>query len=243
MTEKLGKIMCLIPARGGSKGIPQKNIYPLNGIPLIEYTIQEALKVVDINSVMVSSDDRKILNCASREGVILVPRPLEISKDDSTVEDAITHAIARAREFHNEFQTIIILQPTSPLRNAEDILEAIHLYEASGADSLISVCEVHPFLYKYKYPLSEICQDPGDEFVVEPDFLFHPRLCRQRLERIDRRFRDCCAIYICSVKYFEERHSFIAELGKMAMYEMPPERAVDIDTMEDMKLAEYYLTR
>ena len=145
------KILALIPARGGSKGIPRKNIIGLCGRPLIGYTIEAGLKSRYIDTVMVSTDDREIAE-VSRACGAEVPflRPAELASDTAKTIDAVLHAVRTLREAGKAFDVLVLLQPTEPLRTAEDIDAALEKYFACGEKALVSVSEVddHPILMR-----------------------------------------------------------------------------------------------
>ena len=145
MTQILG----IIPARGGSKGVPHKNIKPLLGTPLLAYTILEAARSRLLTTFIVSSDDPAIIGVAERYGAPApFTRPAELATDESPVIDTIKHALLyMERKQHLTYEYVALLQPTSPMRTAHDIDDAITLLLRSGGDSLISVTDVgsyHP---------------------------------------------------------------------------------------------------
>lgn len=139
----------VIPARGGSKGIPHKNIVNLTGKPLIAYTIQAALKSKNSQRVIVSTDDVKIAEVAKSYGAeVPFLRPAELAKDDAPSLLVIQHAVKYVEENEgHKFDVVVVLQPTSPLRSKEYIDEAVEKLLRTGADSVVTVCEVkhHPF--------------------------------------------------------------------------------------------------
>lgn len=148
------RIIAIIPARGGSKGIPGKNIKILAGVPLICHTIESVKKSLFVDTVVVSTDDKKIANIAKQAGV-LVPfmRPKQYAKDSSPSSDAILHAIDWFEKKKQWFDIIILLEPTSPLRKNDDIDRAIKKFVDSydTADALVSVGEIHmesPYISK-----------------------------------------------------------------------------------------------
>ena len=109
----MSKVLAIIPARGGSKGILNKNIKNFNGKPLIQWTIESALKSKLIDKIVVSSDSHKIINISKKLGADIVFRPKNISGDNATTESAVKHCV---KYFKNSYETIVILSPTSPLR-------------------------------------------------------------------------------------------------------------------------------
>ena len=139
------EIIALIPARGGSKGIPKKNIKNLRGKPLISYSIGSAKKTKYINKVVVSTEDKEIAEISREYDAEIIERPEELAEDESSTIDTILHALEVLRAENYNPDIIILLQPTSPLRNAEDIDSAIELFLNSDCESVVSVCEVeHP---------------------------------------------------------------------------------------------------
>ena len=146
-------ILALIPARGGSKGLPNKNIRPLLGKPLIAWTLEQASKSKYFDNIFVSTDSEKIASTANEYGV-KVPflRPAELADDDSPTSDAVLHALTTFERFGEIYDYVVLLEPTSPLRKSTDIDEAIKLLvENNDAESLISVGEIrleHPAIAK-----------------------------------------------------------------------------------------------
>ena len=135
--EKKNNI-AIILARGGSKGIANKNIKILNNEPLIHWSIRQCLNCKDINSVWVSSDSNKIIKIAKKFGANIILRPDNISKDDSTSESGWLHAINYLDNQKIKFDTVIALQATSPLRESKDIKKALGIYYENKYDSLFT---------------------------------------------------------------------------------------------------------
>jgi len=152
MNSKLN-IIAIIPARGGSKGIPRKNIRLLRGKPLISYTIESALNSKLVDKVVVSTEDTEIAEISERCGAEVIKRPEELARDDSPTIDAILHVINWFEERNEHFDVVVLLEPTSPLRKENDIDNAIRLFISSinQADSLVSLGEVqleNPYIMK-----------------------------------------------------------------------------------------------
>ena len=139
----MNKILAFIPARGGSKGIPNKNIKLFNGKPLIEWTINSALKSKLISKVIVSSDSQKILSISKKLGAETVLRPKNISGDFATTESAIKHYIKNTKE---SFDTIVLLSPTSPIRKIKDIDNAIKEIKTKKLESCFTASILLDFL-------------------------------------------------------------------------------------------------
>jgi len=147
-------ILGLIPARGGSKGLPKKNIKPLLGKPLIAWTIEQALASKYLDRVVVSTDDKEIAEISKKYGVeIPFIRPKELARDDSTTSDVILHALKWFKDAEEKYDYLALLEPSSPLREKNDIDNGIMklIDNENRADSLVSVGEIaleHPFISK-----------------------------------------------------------------------------------------------
>ena len=128
------RILGLIPARGGSKGIPRKNLAPVGGRPLLAWTVEAALAARELTDVVVSTDDDEIAGAA---GVDVLRRPPELAADDTPMLDVVRHAVSERSP-----EVVVLLQPTSPLRRAEHVDACVRLLLESGADSVVSVVEV-----------------------------------------------------------------------------------------------------
>lgn len=144
-----GDILVVIPARGGSKRLPRKNVLPLAGKPLICWTIEAALEAKLNARIMVTSDDEEILAIARQyqsQGVIAYKRPDELATDTASTADVLIDAVETEQAAGHDPKTLVLLQPTSPLRNAEDIRAALDVYREGGCkDTVVTVCEVdHP---------------------------------------------------------------------------------------------------
>lgn len=226
-------ILGVIPARGGSKGIPRKNIRPLNGVPLIAYTIRTALACPLITDLVVTTDDPEIRNIAVAHGA-QAPflRPPELAGDHALAVPTVQHAVREmeARK-HRAYDYIVMLQPTTPLRSPQDLTEALMRLHGAGADGIISVVDVdnwHPMKMK---------KFVGDRLVdYEPPPMENPP--RQILPKV---YMVNGAIYASRRNILMERNTFKGEvcLG----YIMPAERSVNIDSEADFVFAEYYLNR
>ncbi len=222
------KILGLIPARGGSKGVKDKNIIDLCGRPLISYTIEAANKSRYIDNVVVSTDSEKIAKVAKAAGAeVPFLRPAELASDTSKTIDSVLHAINTLGGMGQKFDVVVLLQPTQPLRTAEDIDAAIEYYFSSGERDLVSVSEVddHPILMR------RFGEDGQMYHLLEGS-----STCRR--QDMDCYYRVNGCIYINQILRLNDKTSFNDnELG----FIMPREKAVDIDEMKDLYIAEYYL--
>jgi CMP-N,N'-diacetyllegionaminic acid synthase len=219
-------ILGLIPARGGSRAIPRKNIKRLNGKPLIAWTIEAALRSNSLGSVVVSTDDEEIARIAAELGAeVPFMRPRELARDDSPSIDLVLHALDQLPGF----ESVVLLQPTSPLRTTEDIDGCIELASDRGALSVVSVSPVgtHPFLM---YRLGE--NQRLEKLVYGP-----PVSRRQDLPPV---FALNGAVYFAGAEWLRQYRTFVS--GDSIGYVMPAERSVDLDTLLDWQLAELALT-
>jgi CMP-N,N'-diacetyllegionaminic acid synthase len=219
------KIYALIPARGGSKGIPRKNLYPVAGKPLLAHTITAAQDASAFAVITVSSDDKEILNLAQNMGVTGLLRPLQFSADDSSSDGVVEHYLKCHPEVQGE-DVIVYLQPTSPLRTAHHITEALQKFLSCKAEMLLSVFipDHHPFK-------SFKVNDAGLlEGAIHPD---HPFAPRQSLPEV---FLPNGAIYIFRVRSFLAEHRFPRH--DLLPYLMPAELSIDIDVLADVDLVE-----
>ena len=223
------KILALIPARGGSKGLPGKNIKPLLGKPLIAWTIEQAKASKYIDRIIVSTDDKEIAAVAKKYGAeVPFMRPKELATDKAKGIDVVFHAMSwfRKNEKNRQYDLIMLLQPTSPLRTAEDIDKAIELLFFKKAKAIVSVCEVdhHP-LWVNTLPKNGCMKNFIRKEVLNKN--------RQDLPTF---YRLNGAIYLAYCDYLKKQKSFFGE--ETFAYIMPRERSIDIDSELDLKLAE-----
>ena len=224
------KILGLITARGGSKGIPKKNVRLLAGKPLIAWTIEAALLSRHLSRVIVSTDDLEIAEI-SRQWGAKVPfmRPAELAQDDSPHVPVVTHAFHWLESHEKaQFDYALVLQPTSPLRSSGDIDNAIQLALEKDADSVISVCEApsHP------YQTKRVVDDKLQNFISIPEG-YLPR------QELPPAYAVNGAIYLVGRDVIVNNHTFYTD--RTYAYVMPPERSLDIDTPWDLYLAELIL--
>ncbi|MGG4481041.1 cytidylyltransferase domain-containing protein [Paenibacillus illinoisensis] len=228
MKKRKSDCLAIIPARGVSKGLPGKNIRLMNGKPMIVYTIEAAFESGCVNEVVVSTDSEEIAKVA-REAGASVPflRPTELASDEAKSIDVLKHAVAYyERELELSFDSILLLQPTSPLRNARDILDAYTEFVCHDADSLQSVtsAQTHPYLLR--------CIDEHGKLSSYVKAVSHLR--RQELEKL---YELNGAVYFMKRDLLMEQNQIVGEnnLG----FIMPKERSIDIDDIWDFRLAEF----
>jgi CMP-N-acetylneuraminic acid synthetase len=224
----------VIPARGGSKGIPRKNIAPLRGRPLIQYTIEAAGSSRLLSRVLVSSEDDEIIKIAQELGAeVPFRRPADLAGDDATALAVACHAVKFVEEEEERvYDFVALLEPTAPLRKAQDIDEALGLLYGSGADSVAGVCRLE-------------APHPAKLKVIEGGSIrpFLPNLWREGLKRQDLEpvYFLNGAIYAVRRDVLVEKRTFWGE--RTIPYIMPPERSVNIDTWLDLRLAEALMER
>jgi len=217
------KFLAIIPARGGSKRLPRKNVLDLEGKPLITWSIKAGLESEYIDKVVVSSDDEEILSISAKFGAEVVKRPDTLASDTSTTFDAIKHTLDNVEGY----EYVVLLQPTSPLRSAKQIDEAIELLEAKNADAVVSVCEMEH---------SPLWSNTLDDSLSMDNFL-SDEVLNKRSQDLETYFRLNGAIYICKIeKLLEEKSFFLKE--NIFAYVMSRESSIDIDDWIDFKMAE-----
>ncbi len=214
--------MGVIPARGGSKSIPRKNLYPLNGVPLIAYTILAA-KASRLDDFIVTTDDDMIREVAEQYGAKVIRRPAELGQDDTPMVPVVQHAVAEYERDGEYVDAVCLLQPTSPLRTAEDIDGALSMFAAwYPCHSLVSVyAGIHP---------KKCYTSEGLTFAL-PDSLVYRK-------QDDHSWTRNGAIFLIRREWLDEGRVFG---GAPVMFEMPKTRSIDIDDMEDMAIAEALL--
>ena len=153
MSTEQPRVLAVIPARGGSKGIPRKNIIPIHGKPLLAYSIEPALKAATLTRVIVSTEDEEIAQVAREWGAdVPFMRPSELATDRAKSLPVVQHAIRTLEvEEGQPYDAVVMLQPTTPLRTSEDIDRGVRMLFETGADSVVTVVEVgghHPFRMK-----------------------------------------------------------------------------------------------
>lgn len=221
---------CIIPVRGGSKGIPRKNLAPFNGMTLLEWTIKQAKEVYAPEHIFVSTEDAEMASLARNASVQVINRPADLAQDSSTTNSVVEHLLAQIDPQGSVYHHFTILQVTSPLRNAQDIQQAEQMMQSGQYDSVISGYrdgESHPAkMYQMK---------DGKAVSIVPEMEY---LRRQELPPVYRRNG---AIFSCTRAYFDKTGKLWG--GALGMVEMPKDRSVDVDSPEDLELAKELLAR
>lgn len=222
--------LVVIPARGGSKGIPGKNIKIFNGKPLILHAVDAAKKIFNDNEIIVSTDDIKIKKVVEDSGLI-VPflRPSYLATDTSGTYEVLLHAVDYFEKAYGKIETLVLLQPTSPFRNSKHIREALELYNSyNNIDMVVSVSETKSNPY---YVLFEENNE---------GFLNHSKkgnfIRRQDCPKV---WEYNGAIYIINIKSLKK--SNLSSFKRVVKYVMDEKSSLDLDSQMDMLFAEYLL--
>lgn len=225
------KFLILIPARGGSKGVPKKNIKKLIEKPLIFYSIDVARGVTDDSNICVSTDDIEIIDTIENGRKLKVPfiRPNELATDTATSYDVMLHAINHYEKKEINYDTIILLQPTSPLRLIKHLKEAISLYNSSNVEMVVSVVE------SKGNPYFNLFEENSNGFLEKSKKINYTR--RQDCPKV---YEYNGSIYIIDLKSLKKGP--VSTFTKIKKYEMEPEYSIDIDTPFDWKIAELLMT-
>ena len=220
------KILVVIPARGGSKGIPHKNIKPLRGKPLIHYTIDEAREIVGDEDICVSTDDPEIIRCVEDYG-LKVPfvRPEELATDTAGTYEVLLHALDFYEKQGRHYDIVLLLQNTSPFRKAEQIKEALKLYR-ENIDMVVSVkeCAANPYYCVFEEDNNgflHVCKGNGNIF---------------RRQDAPKVYEYNGAIYIMNARTLKTTH--MHKMQKRVKYVMDDMSSFDLDTMWDWEMAE-----
>jgi len=225
----VNNILCIIPARGGSKGIKDKNIIDVNGKPLIAYSIELANKLKDkslVSRVIVSTDSERIANIAKTCGAeIPFLRPIEISTDKSKSIDFILHALDFYEANFVHFDAVLLLQPTSPIRTVDEVEKAISIYNSNESESLISC-------YKEEYINDLVMYRCKAEYKLEPLNINHNKGVRRQDH--GSIFVRNGSIYLTKTDYLKETHQIISDTP--LLFEMKKNDSINIDTIEDLEL-------
>ncbi len=228
------KLLGIIPARAGSKGLPNKNIKDFCGKPLIEWTFQAVKQAKVLNDVILTSDSEVAIKIA-KNYEIEVPfiRPRDLSGDHSEMREVIRHALEFMRDSGREYTDVMILQPTSPFRSAEDIDSAWNSFHDSNAKTLLSVTEAGKYASNFMYKqLAEL-----DSNTVALSSLNGKSLLPIRRQDLEATWWRNGAIYICKSENITTLNQIIVE--PIIGHVMPWSRSVNIDDQQDLFYAEY----
>lgn len=219
------KTLCVIPVRGGSKGIPRKNLAELfPGMSLLEWTIRQAQEVYEPDEIVVSSDDAEMLQVAESAGAQAIARPEALARDESTTASVVDHLLEELDAGGTLYQSVTILQATSPLRQSGDISAARAMLESGQYDSVVSgYREMHSHPAKFYFLDGETARPVLPEFEAA-------------------RRQDLPPVYRRNGAIFMVTRGFYAQTGKLwggrtGLAIMPVERSIDIDAPDDLERA------
>ncbi len=223
--QMLESVVAIIPARGGSKGIPGKNTRLLNNKPLIAYSIEAACEAKMVDQVYVSTDDTHIAQIATDYGASIIHRPPEFATDRASSESALLHALETLEENGIQPELIVFLQCTSPLRTSTDIDLAIQQLREEKADSLLSVSPSHRFLWHRVNSIAEsINYDYRD---------------RKRRQDMNPQYVENGSIYIFKPWILKQLKNRLG--GKISLFPMSEAAAHEIDCPQDFEIAEFLM--
>jgi CMP-N-acetylneuraminic acid synthetase len=227
------RMVGIIPARGGSKGVPRKNLQPLAGEPLLAYTARAALGARLLDHVLLSTDDAEIAELGKSLG-LHVPflRPAELARDDTPTLPVLQHAVAFLEAQGDTFDAICLLQPTNPLRTSDDIDRCLARFTESGADCLFTVLRVPE---KYNPHWVYLADEQGQLHLSTGESV---PLARRQL--LPPAFHREGSVYVTRRDVLMQQHSLYGE--RVMGYEVDPARSVNIDSWSDFARAEAYFT-
>lgn len=218
----MSRAVAVIPVRGGSKGIPRKNLLPIAGKPLVVWTIEQALAVTDLR-VLVSTEDAEIAEVARAAGAEVIDRPMELAQDTTPSEPVIEHAIRVLSDQGERPDVVMFLQATSPVRLPGTLRRLLTEFDATGADSMVGVLAETPFLWNLGHPAT-----------ADYDYTNRPR--RQDIAAEGMKYRENGSVYLTRTEIYETLHNRLG--GHIELFVMDEIEATDIDTPVDFALAE-----
>lgn len=220
--------LAIIPARSGSERLPHKNKLNLCGKPLISWTIEAAKRSKYIDKIAVTSDDSEILKIAKKSSVEIIVRPYELASNSATSVDVIKHSL----ESLDTYEYVILLQPTSPLRNYQHIDESIKFLKQKNADAIISVCKTdHNPLWSNRL----------DSNLNMSNFIENEQSSK-RSQDLEKFYRLNGAIYICKTENFLKENTFFIKKNIFAFI-MDKKSSIDIDDEFDFEIAKAYMSK
>ncbi|MGJ6980367.1 cytidylyltransferase domain-containing protein [Aestuariimicrobium soli] len=215
--------VAVIPARGGSKGIPRKNLQVLQGKPLIVWTIEQALAVEGLR-VVVSTEDDEIAAVSSAAGAEVVPRPIDLAQDTTATEPVVLHTLDVLAERGDHPAVTMLLQATSPVRHPGTLQRALDQFEGGEFDSLVGVVPSPPFLWGMA---------TTGEGVAHWDWQHRRR--RQDMAPTDLRYRETGSVYVTRTSIYRDTGNRVG--GRIGLFVMDEDEGIDIDTLFDLQTA------
>jgi CMP-N,N'-diacetyllegionaminic acid synthase len=222
----MGEVVAIIPARGGSKGIPGKNLKPVCGVPLLAWSIMQAKAAASVDSVWVSSDSDDILAVARAYGAHGLRRPDALSGDTASSESAWQHALQEIEESGVVVDFVVGMQATSPIRSADDLNQALEKVRNENLDSLLTVTEVEDY---FNWRLG-----PNG-----PESINYDYRSRKRRQLIEKRYLENGSFYIFRPSILKDFGNRLG--GAIGMHVMERHKMFQIDNLEDIRLCEAIL--
>ncbi|MSS44859.1 acylneuraminate cytidylyltransferase family protein [Cutibacterium sp. WCA-380-WT-3A] len=219
--------LAIIPARGGSKGIPRKNLKDLAGKPLLIWTIEQALATPGLD-VYVSTEDAEIAEVAKQAGAEVIERPAELAQDSTATEPVVEHAIDVLTKQDQSPDQVMLLQATSPLRLPHTLERALREFAISDADSMVGVVPEPIFIWQ-KEPM------------VTAHYPYQNRPRRQDMTPDQLRYRETGSLYLTKTAIYQRDHNRLG--GHIELFVMDPIEGIDIDTPHDFDIAAAELSR
>jgi len=214
------EVLAIIPARGGSKRVPRKNLAPFEGKPLLAHSIEDALGAALVTRTVVTTDDAEIKRVALEYGAEVIDRPIELAADTSTSESALAHVLHTLRDREDyEPDLVVFLQCTSPAREPKDIDDAIRTLDRENADSLLSVARFDKYIWQ-----------PGPESASPINYDFRKRW---RDQEFPPQYMENGSIYVFRPSILRENNNRLG--GKIALFEMARSKGFQIDHAEDFQ--------
>jgi len=220
------RILCVVPARGGSKGVPRKNLREVAGKPLLAWTVEQALAARHPFDVVVSTEDDEIAEVARAAGARALARPAHLAQDTTPTEPVVRHVLAAVRADGAAPEAVMLLQATSPVRLPGTLDRAVEQLTRAGADSLVGVVPQAPFIW-----------EAGDPPKAAYDVDARPR--RQELTPQTLRYRETGSLYLTRPWVYDDHHNRIG--GRVELFVMDEVEGTDIDTELDLLVAERLL--
>ncbi|MBM3503020.1 MAG: acylneuraminate cytidylyltransferase family protein [Alphaproteobacteria bacterium] len=225
----MSRYLALIPARGGSKGVPGKNIRLIAGRPLVAWTIEQARQSSAIDRVVVSTDSPEISDVARNWGAdVPFMRPASLATDQASTESAMIHAVEELATAGYKPDAIVLLQATSPIRRPGTIDRAIAEFERQSADSILSVCQNNHFFWRYPH-------------APEALYDYHRRPRRQDIAPQDRWWRETGSLYVTKTDLLLATKNRLG--GKIGLFEMEEDESYEIDSLTDFQVLEALIQR
>jgi CMP-N,N'-diacetyllegionaminic acid synthase len=220
----MGLTVAIIPARGGSKGIPRKNLVPVCGRPLVVWSIRHAIAAKAVDSVYVTSDSDEILEVAAAAGARTIRRPASLATDSASSEAAWLHALETIESGGVSVARVVGMQPTSPIREPSDLDEALRRFDEQRLDSLLSVTEIQDFF---------VWEPEADGTFRPVNYDYRNRRPRQAIKP---QYRENGSFYIFRPEILKSGGNRLG--GRIGAYIMPAHKIFQIDSMEDIALCE-----